>query len=239
MVVLRVVVEPLLDRVARQLDAVVHLELAQGVLHVVLHGAVREHEPLGDLLVGHALGDHPQDLGLALGQRGLRRVGLRPAALVEPSELAEHQSGEPRREHGVPVCHPTYGVEQLGPRRRLHEVAGRAGLHRVEHVGLLAGGGQDEDASARILLEDLRGHLHAVRAGDLEVQHDDLRPAGREARQCLVAVGRDPDDVEARGLQVALHRVPPHRVVVDHHHPDPGSVDGHDVEPNRKYRPRR
>jgi hypothetical protein len=35
-----VLVEPLLDGVARELDPVVHLQLAQGVLHVVLHGAV-------------------------------------------------------------------------------------------------------------------------------------------------------------------------------------------------------
>ena len=61
-------VEALLDRVAGQLDPVVHLQLPQGVLHVVLHGAVRDDEPLGDLLVGQPLGDHLEDLGLPLRQ---------------------------------------------------------------------------------------------------------------------------------------------------------------------------
>src|SRR5690606_12064323 len=72
----RLLVEPLLDRVAPQLDAVVQLQLAQGVLHVVLDGAVGEHQPVGDLASGEPLRDQPEHLGLALGQpRGLA-VGL-------------------------------------------------------------------------------------------------------------------------------------------------------------------
>ena len=45
-------------------------------------------------------------------------------------------------------------------------------------------------------------------------------PRGREPGQRLVAVRGHADDVEAGRLQVALDRVAPHRVVVDHHHPD-------------------
>ena len=59
-------------------------------------------------------------------------------------------------------------------------------------------------------------------ARDLEVEHHDLWPGGREARDRLVPVGRHGDDVEAGVLQVALHGVAPHRVVVDDHHAEPG-----------------
>ena len=48
---------------ADELDAVVQVQLAEGVLDVVLHGAVREDELGGDLLVGHAGRDEAQDLG--------------------------------------------------------------------------------------------------------------------------------------------------------------------------------
>ena len=84
------------------------LQLAQGVVHVVLHRAVGEHEPFGDLLVGQPLGDQSQHLGLARGQA---RAGL----LLEPAVLPEHQPGQPRGEDGITVAHPVHGVDQLLP----------------------------------------------------------------------------------------------------------------------------
>ena len=57
--------------VADQLHPVVQLQLAQRVLHVVLHRPVGEEQALGDLLVGHPLGDQAQHLGLALGEPGV------------------------------------------------------------------------------------------------------------------------------------------------------------------------
>ena len=56
-------------------------------------------------------------------------------------------------------------------------------------------------------------------SGDLEVEHHHVGPGGGEARQRLVPVGGDRDHLEPGGRQVPLHRVAPHRVVVDHHHP--------------------
>src|SRR3954449_5503794 len=53
----RVEVETALHGEASELDAVVHLELAEDVLHVVLHRAVREEQGRGDLLVAHARRD--------------------------------------------------------------------------------------------------------------------------------------------------------------------------------------
>jgi hypothetical protein len=78
----------------------VQLQLAERVLHVVLHGAVRQDQPGGDLLVGHAGGDHAEDFGLALGQPGHAAVrsGGRGG---QPPELAEYERGEPGGEHRV------------------------------------------------------------------------------------------------------------------------------------------
>src|SRR4051794_34249292 len=56
----RFLVETLLQRVAGELDAVVQLELVEGVLHVVLHGAVRHRQPVRDLLAGQPGRDQPQ-----------------------------------------------------------------------------------------------------------------------------------------------------------------------------------
>ncbi len=89
------------------------------------------------------------------------------------------------------------------------------------------------------MLQHLRGHLDPVGTGDLEVQHDHLRPRGGEPGQCLVAVGGHGHDVEPGRLEVTLHGVTPHRVVVDHHHPDRLLLLRHGADPNRSQRPRR
>ena len=185
-----------------------------------------------------------ENLGIMLGRppsvdpgASLARVGA--GGLGQAAVLPQHQPGQAGREHGVAAGDAAYGVEQLGARGGLHEVAGGACLDRVQDVLLLTGRGEDQHPGARVLLEHLGGDLDAVGARDLQVQDDDLRPTGREPRQRLVAVGGDADHVEARGREVALDRVSPHRVVVDHHHPDPGAVDGHVDEPNLKKRPRR
>src|SRR6476619_6282324 len=68
-------VEATLHRETHELHAVVHLQLAEDVLHVVLHGAVGEEERSGDLLVAHACRDVLEDLGLAVGELGNRSLG--------------------------------------------------------------------------------------------------------------------------------------------------------------------
>src|ERR1035437_4170586 len=52
------------------LRAVVHAELAQDAGHVVLDGLFADRQGVGDLLVGHALGDVVQDLHFARRERG-------------------------------------------------------------------------------------------------------------------------------------------------------------------------
>jgi hypothetical protein len=138
-----------LNGVPDQFDPVVQLQLAERVLHVVLHGPVGQDEPGGDLLVGQAGGDHPEDLGLALGQP--RCVTVRPCGRRgQPAELAEYERGEPRGEHRLAVGGAPHRVKELRARGRLQQVADRAGLHRVQHVLLLAARGQDQDTGGGV-----------------------------------------------------------------------------------------
>ena len=107
----------MLDGVPDQLGPVVQVQLAERVLHVVLHGAMGQREAGGDLLVGLAGGDHAQDLGLAFGQ--LRGAGAFPRGRGgQPPELAQDQRGEPGGEHRVAAGRAAYRVEQLRPGRR-------------------------------------------------------------------------------------------------------------------------
>src|SRR3954451_12959318 len=72
------VVEPSLDGVADELHAVVQLQLAEGVLDMVLDRAVGDDQAFRDLLVAQALRHQPQRLRLPVGElRRPRLVGVR------------------------------------------------------------------------------------------------------------------------------------------------------------------
>src|SRR3954449_5810246 len=64
------------DRVAHELHAVAHPELAQQVAAVGLDGLLAEVQDLADLLVGVRLGDQLEDLLLARRERLLGAGGL-------------------------------------------------------------------------------------------------------------------------------------------------------------------
>ena len=61
-------------------------------------------------------------------------------------------------------------------------------------------------------------HLDAGVVGQLQVEDDDLRRRRGEPRDRLASVGRHGHHVVPGRLQVALDRIAPHRVVIDHHH---------------------
>src|SRR5439155_13991090 len=60
--------QALADRVQRGVGAVEDLQLLVHVADVVAHRLLADLQPVGDLLVGHAGRDQPQDLELAGGQ---------------------------------------------------------------------------------------------------------------------------------------------------------------------------
>src|SRR6185503_7971916 len=74
--VLRHLDPALAHRVDDGLGPVIHGQLAQDRAHVVLDRLLADRERVGDLLVGHALGDVVEDLDLARGQRREDRLGL-------------------------------------------------------------------------------------------------------------------------------------------------------------------
>src|SRR5664280_2814398 len=72
--------------VRRCLDPVLHVQLLQGVVNMVLDGALRDREILADLLVTEAFGHELEDLELASRDGGAlwwrrRRTSLRHPVL--------------------------------------------------------------------------------------------------------------------------------------------------------------
>ena len=90
-------VRPAADRVADELDAVAHAELAQQVRAVRLDGLLGQVQRLGDLLVGEGLGDQLQHFLLARGQR-LLGAGARSRSSTRGRSCARRRwSGRRRR----------------------------------------------------------------------------------------------------------------------------------------------
>ena len=109
----------MLDGVPHQLHPVMQLELAERVLH----GAAGQHEPGGDLLVGQARGDHPQDFRLPFRQLRHGPLAGGGGRLGQPAELPEHERGEPGGEHRVAARRAPHRVEELRAGRGLQQVA--------------------------------------------------------------------------------------------------------------------
>src|SRR5450631_1368992 len=98
----RLAPETLPHDVRRGLDPVLHVQLLEGVVNVVLHGALGDRELLADLLVGQALGHELEDLELAAGDRRTLGRRRRRAALGDPVlDLAEQTPGDGRRDGGL------------------------------------------------------------------------------------------------------------------------------------------
>ena len=68
----------------RHREARLHLRSKENAMHVILHCAHREHEPLRDLAVGQSVGDEQRDLPLARREGGQQRA--RSRGLVEAND---------------------------------------------------------------------------------------------------------------------------------------------------------
>src|SRR3954467_487350 len=108
------------DRVAPELHAVAHAELAQQVRPVRLDGLLGQVQRLGDLLVRERLGDQLEHLLLARRQRLLR-----PARLVAPP-LPDQRALDRVGEERVAAVHRADRVEQRLVDLALEDIAGRA-----------------------------------------------------------------------------------------------------------------
>src|SRR4051794_25642547 len=161
------------------LRPVVHGQLAKDRAHVVLDGLLADRQRVGDLLVGHALGDVVEDLDLARREWRKDRRRILPVDR-ELAELLEDARGDGGlREHlvvdEVLAADDTpddrdevVGTDVLEDERR------GAGLDRVEEGVLVLRLGEHDDPAGRQLALDPLGRLDAARCREREVHQDDV-----------------------------------------------------------------
>src|SRR3954471_19840433 len=122
------------------LSAVGEAEFAEDVFHVTFGGTAGDHQTVGDLLVGEALGDERGHLGLAAGE-----TGRRPGAPVGRLTLPQRVRDDPRAAGCLPAT-----VRPLV--RPPPEALARPGLgvlaYGVEGSGADAVGAAEQDGGA-------------------------------------------------------------------------------------------
>src|SRR5687768_227839 len=143
------------------LHARLHLQLLQHVADVVLDRVLADEQLFGDLAVALAVGDLPQNLQLAGGERRGRA-----GALGHADELVEQLGGHARADQRLTTRDEPDRLGDLVVRRAvLEQVARGTALDRLVEVGLLVTGGEHDDAGGRRDLLDRRAHVDTAAPG--------------------------------------------------------------------------
>jgi signal transduction histidine kinase len=173
-----------------------------------------DEEARGDLVGAMVLVEQEQHLELAGGEDRGDAVGHARAAAAG-ADLVEQPAGHGTREGGVTLDD---ALEELGDpvgRLGLQQVASRATANRGEQVLLGARRGEDDDFAAGRGLTEAGQRGQAVEARHQEVEEDEV--GLRLGRCCdrLLAVGREPGELEAVRTQQCRERLAGEGMVVD------------------------
>ena len=158
-------------------------------------GVLGDEQPARDLVRPVMLVEQEQHLDLARGEERRDAVRHARAAASCPDLLEEPPCDRPR-ERGLSV-HDTFeeGCDPIG-RLGLEQVAGGASANRGEQVFLRARRREDDDLAARRGLAKAGERRQAVETRHQEVEEDDVGLRLGRDRDRLLAVRREPREVE-------------------------------------------
>ena len=136
---------------------------------------------LGDLTVGQAVGDQPQDVAL-LRTEAREELVLR----LSVAEAFDHPGCHRRIEERSSGGDGPHGLDDVSAFDLLEDVPGRARHDRLEQCLVVREGREHQAVDLGMSRSDLAAHLDAVTVGQADVEHGDIGPGRRNARQRLV-----------------------------------------------------
>ena len=113
-------------------------------------------------------------------------------------ELADQPCRDGWRQHGFATGRRMDRTHELGARRVLEEIAGRAGLERRDDVAVGVVGREHEHPRRHASLGEGADRVGAAQPRHAQVHQDHVRPSAAGQRQRLGAVRRLADDLEVR-----------------------------------------
>ena len=148
---------------------------------------------------------------------------VRPEVVLQPA-AKDHVGGE----CGIPSHQHSEAGGDDGDAGRLGEEVVRTGVEQVDLVELSGLGGEHQDRGGVALVAEAGADGVAVHSGQQQVEHDRRVPALERLPQPGGAIGTCVD-LEALGLQAALHDTADRVVVLDHQYPH--AMNGNDPWP--------
>jgi len=199
-----------MDGVQREFEAVGDAEFVEDVVEMVFYGLLGDEKFLADFLVAEALGDELDDFFFAVAEQGLFAARAGFAGLRESfHDFGGHAIVEPDFA-GVHAMNALY--EKVGG-GLLQDDAASAEAHGADHVAIVFGGGENDDARGQRIEIHFLEDGEAVFIGHAEIEEENVGLQFGEELDTLRAVLSFADDgdfivrVEELAKAIAKDRV--------------------------------
>jgi hypothetical protein len=209
---LRLVYKPVVNRVQRELEAVGDAEFIEDVVEMVLDGLLGDEKFFADLFVAEALGDELDDFLFAVAEQRLFAARAGFAGLREGfHDFGGHTIVEPdfAGVHAMNAFHEKIGGGLL------QDDAARAEPHGADHIAIVFGGGENDDARRQRIEIDFLEDGEAVFIGHTKIEEKNIGLELGKKLDALRAVLRFADDGDVLvGIEKLAEAVAKDRVVV-------------------------
>jgi hypothetical protein len=199
---LRLVDQPVVDGIQRQLEAVGHAELVEDVVQMVFDGLFGDEKLFADFLVAEALRDELHNFLLAVAEQRLFAARTGFAGLRESlHDLGSHAVIEPdfAGMHAMNALHKKIGGGLL------QHHAARAEAHGANNIAIVFRGGQNDDARGQRIEIDFLENGQAIFIRHAQVEEKNIGLELGEELDALRAILGLPDDGD---IFVGIEKLP-------------------------------
>ena len=184
-----------------------------------LRGRGTDDEGVRDLGVRLTRCEEPEHFGLARAER--LELGARLRRLAESGELLDHAPCHGGRERRLTAPHDADRIEQVVGGSILQQEAGGARAQRRKDVLIKVEGRQNQDASGRLIVDELPGRCEPVQFGHPDVHEDHVRAVPADSGHRDDAIRCLCDDLHIWfGFDQGPQARPDHPLVVGDHDAD-------------------
>jgi hypothetical protein len=209
---LRLVDQSVMYRIQREFEAVGDAEFVEDVVEVVLDGLFGDEKFFADFFVAEALGDELDDFFFAVAEQGLFATRAGFAGLREGlHDFGGHAIVEPdfAGMHAMNAFHEKIGGGLL------QDNAARAEAHGADHIAIVFGGGENDDARGQRIEIDFLEDGEAVFIWHAKIEEKNIGLEFGEKLDAFRAVLRFADDGDVFvGIEELAQAIAKDRVVV-------------------------
>jgi hypothetical protein len=209
---LRLVDQSVMYRIQREFEAVGDAEFVEDVVQMVFDGLLGDEKFLADFLVAEALGDELDDFFFAVAEQGLFAARAGFAGLRKRfHDFGGHAIVEPDFA-GVHAMNAFY--EKIGG-GLLQDNAAGAEAHGADHIAIVFGGGENDDARGQRIEIDFLEDGEAVFIGHAKIEEKNIGLELGKKLDALRAVLRFADNGDVFvGIEEFAEAIAKDRVVV-------------------------